>query len=212
MKYFATASTLAALLSAVAAVEVGVPFSLITVRSGSVLQYSSVTVDPAHNVQVAGEGDTLTGKFTSDGKVQVGDLYLDVLNTHYTLTATGATFGDDGEDHLVYKANSDLGFVAVPAANGKGYNLESSDAEDANSSGAIPVALRIEYSASSTSTAASSSAAANVTSAPATTSIHTVAPIANVTTTVPITQVNGVAPTAVGFGAVLAGAAGALLF
>lgn len=231
MKFILSATTLAAIFSAAASQTVGVPFGLITIRSGSALQYASISVDAADNVRAGStEGTSFVGEFTEDHKVKVGSLYLTVQNKHLIIGTEAATWGDDGEGHLVYDNDATIGFAAVPARNGTGYNMVIGGANDI-SNNSVSVALRIVYTETSPSlstspvsstayhnnttanTTANANANANATAtanatAPANTTVATVTAF---TTGSGIDQVNGAAQTIIGFGAVVVGAIGALL-
>lgn len=150
----ATFSSLMALASAEA--TVGVPFGLLTIRSGSVLQYSSLSVDSTHNVRAgAADGDHITGEFTEDHKIKVSQcLYLASVNGKLTVNTAGSQWNTDSSDHLVLVGEQN-GFQAQPAADHNGffvtvYNATTATPED------ISVAIRVAYRASNSAAVANS--------------------------------------------------------
>ncbi|KAF5093535.1 hypothetical protein D0Z00_004016 [Geotrichum galactomycetum] len=197
MKFTSTA-LLAAVASLVAAApEVGTPFGLITIRSGSPVQNSGLSVAADNTVEInSANKNWLTGTFEKDGKISLGEgKYLAVSDNNLVFTSEGATFSTDDSDHLTYEGSA--GFYA--AADGNIYKIKTSkyDASDKD----YGVALRVFYTPS-TSAAASSGASSS-----ASTGVAVVGPT---NTTIP--QVNGVAQNAAVVGAAVVGVAGALLF
>jgi hypothetical protein len=190
MKFISTA-LLAAVASLVvaAAPEVGIPFSLITIRSGSPVQNSGLSFAADNTVEInSANKNWFTGTFENDGKISLGDgKYLAVSDNNLVFTSEGAIFSTDNSDHLTYEGSAS--FYAV--ADGSIYKIKTSkyDASDKD----YGVALRVFYS-SGTYAAASSG----------------VAVVGPTNTTIP--QVNGAAQSAAALGAAVVGAAGALLF
>lgn len=194
--------------------KVGEHFGLVTIKSGSNLQYATVTIDGEGHLGV-GSGSEFDGVFVAGNRVRVGDdKYLGVgEDGSFQLSDNGSTFFVD-DNNLVVDGSSS--FVAVPK--GDGYEVKKDD----SSSDAVGVLLYVSYSSGSSS----SSAASNGTETTATTAAPAPGPTGKNITTVTATchecqeggkatstipQVNGAAATAVGYaGALAAGVAGAL--
>lgn len=227
---FIFVSSLAALAAFVQAQtgKVGEPFGLLTIRSGSQLQYSTVKlVDNKLEVGVSG-GEDFTGVFVAGNRIRIGDgpSYLGIDSDGVLVPdSAGSTFFVEDDTNLVLDGSS--GFSAVPISSG-GYTVGQ---PKSSSSDNIGVVLYIAYASSGKSSSAASSSApasGNVTTvttceAPGCTTVTTCeAPectgsstgVNNVTvlpTSAPMTQVNGAVQTAVGVAGAVAGIAGALL-
>ncbi|KAF5100621.1 hypothetical protein DV451_002506 [Geotrichum candidum] len=201
MKFTSTAlfATVASLVAA--APEIGVPFGLITIRSGSPVQNSGISFAADNTAEInSANKNWFNGTFEADGKVSLGNgKYLTVSDNNLVFTSEGATFSTDDSDHLTYEGSS--GFYAV--ADGNIYKIKTSgyDATDKD----YGVALRVFYTSSSSGSSGASSSSASSSSAST-----GVAAVGATNTTVP--QVNGAGQNAAVLGAAVVGVAGALLF
>lgn len=130
-----------ALASIATAYKVGVPFGIVAIRSGSLIQYSGFTL---LDDQIALNGPTeFTGTFLDDGRIQVGDKFLTLSGEKLTLSSTGTAFSDDGEDHLTLGG---LSFIARPLiGGGSKYAVLAQEPGSSTQSSDIPFAPRIMY-------------------------------------------------------------------
>lgn len=144
--FYLSASMLASLVTLVAASpRVGSPFGLITIRSGSRIQNSPLTVDLENYIRVGStERNFLEGVFTEDGRIQINNgPFLTVENGVFRVTDTGSLWDTDDTDHLLLQGNPS-GFEAVPAADGNGYNIKLYTPEGEAPEN-IPVVFRLFY-------------------------------------------------------------------
>lgn len=237
MKFFSIVASLVAV--AHAAIQPNTAFGLITIRSGSQLQYATLQQTSSGKlVAGASSGNDFTGFFLADGRVRVGgtDQWLTVDSDKQLAVATAAptNFGVDDSDHLT-SSDGSSGFYALPAA-GNTYNIFAGTSSDPN---AIGVAIRVVWNSASSSASASAapsttisthasvaSSAAPVTSAPApVTSATVVQPSSQIIETVTVCHKNGTCSHSTGlpqvnaahnaagsiFGAAVAAIAGAIL-
>lgn len=219
MKFFTSVGALAALISIVsAAPQVGQNFGLIVIRSGSAVQNSGVRVS-GDDLVVASQGDYFEGQFTSDGKIAYGDRFLAIKDGELVVDDEGdSEFSTTDSDGLTYQGTES--FVAHPEDDH--YNILFNTGTVASTD--LGVRLRVFYSTTSSSEPSVTSAANNTTATtPVTTSAPETSAEGNATVTVTscgtagcvqptasIPQVNGAFQTAVGLGAAIVGAAGAL--
>ena len=218
MKFTVTASVASLASIAAAAVQVGVPFGLISIRSGSSVQNAGLSVDGT-NVVIGPDLPQFTGVFEADNRVRVngGPSFL-ALNAagDLVLDSTGAPF-DVEDNRFLWKGSPD--FFASPKNPGPGFTVTTKNktAED------LGIVLRAFFAeAPVNSTTVPSTTAPPMTSATTWSSKYMNTTVSTTVTSCPggcstvapttsLTQVNAAYQTAVGLGAIVAGAAGALL-
>lgn len=225
MKFTVTASVASFASIVAAAVQVGVPFGLITIRSGSSVQNAGLSID-GDNVVIGPDLPEFTGVFEADNSVRVngGPSFLGLNDAgDLVLSPTGTPF-DVEDSRFTFKGSAD--FFASPKNPGPGFTITTKN-KTANDLG---VALRAFFSEAPVNSTVAPTTTAPPTTAPPTTSSSSKSTSAGpvnttisttvtscpggcstVAPTTKIPQVNGAIQTAVGLGAIVAGAAGALL-
>lgn len=160
MKFIAIAAALVSV--AQAAIQGNTAFGLVAIRSGSPVHLSSAALDSNNNLYLGGSSNYFTGFMLPDGRVRVGgvDSWLTIAEDSSLVVGSASpyNFGVDDSNHLTYNGNS--GFLAVLEHNV--YQLyANSSAGDSNS---YTVALRVDWSSSSSSSAEASASGSSVAS------------------------------------------------
>lgn len=232
MKYLVVSSTtFAALCSVIAAVSnPGMPFGLISSRSGSLVHLIPAGVSSDRKLVQLGASNPFVGVFDDEGHVKVNDNeYLTVTDGKLALTPTapGAVFADDNG---IFTYPQGKGFLAN-ATGMLPYDILISQGND---NGNTPFELRIvlirteNVTTTVTTKINTVTTKINTVTPPPITSFANVTTVANmtitrsvskntsiaapsITTSRTMTQINGGAEALVGFGAVAVAGVAALL-
>lgn len=222
MQLFNTFSAFSAFISLAAArPQVGVPFGLITIRSGTAVHNAGLSADASNNIQIGGSNENyLTFNFTEDYHITSNGLFLTVANGQFVLGTNPTLFTTDDNDYLICNNDPTVGYLAVRGTDG--FMLDIVNPARTYTVQTIPVALRAFYRPqssdaplnTSTPTAVPTLAPQNISVTPTgSPNLSTsCGPLENCNTTFTgLPQVNAAQQTALGLGALVVGAAGALL-
>lgn len=223
MQLFNTLSAISALISLVAAApQIGVPFGLVTIRSGTAVHNAGLTADASNNIQIGGSNENyLTFNFTEDYHITSNGLFLTVVNGQFVLGTNPILFTTDDNDYLICNNDPTVGYLAVRGTDG--FTLDIVNPARDYTAQTIPVALRAFYRIqpsvapvnTSTPTAVPTVAPQNISITPTGTPNSSIScgPLDNNcnSTISGLPQVNAAQQTALGLGAIVVGAAGALL-